>query len=312
MLELSPDQAVDHILSSGQGPLKVSGKLNLSGKSFKQLPSNLECYDLDISESSIESLPSGLNVRNRIIANNCKLLTELPIGITAGSIELRNCGMLTELPEGINTWFLDLSDCPSFTNWPEYGSLRNGHLSLRNCIGLTRLPTWIERLSQLNVSGCINLPSIPEGLQVSSWVDVGGSSLMQLPQSMANVPIRWRGVPVDRRIAFEPQSLSAQEALQEDNAEVRRVIIERMGYLEFAKEAGAKVLDQDSDPGGQRQLLKIDLQEDEPLVGLSCYCPSTRRQYLLRVPPKTKSCHEAAAWIAGYDNPKDYHPNIES
>jgi|GEM_PF-5634718 len=50
----------------------------------------------------------------------------------------------------------------------------------------------------------------------------------------------------------------------------------------------------------------------EHLVGLNCRCPSTGREYLLRVPPMTKTCHEAAAWIAGFDDPRDYHPDQET
>jgi hypothetical protein len=41
-------------------------------------------------------------------------------------------------------------------------------------------------------------------------------------------------------------------------------------------------------------------------------CPSTGRQYVLRVPPTMRSCRQAAAWIAGYDNPADYRPLAET
>jgi len=39
---------------------------------------------------------------------------------------------------------------------------------------------------------------------------------------------------------------------------------------------------------------------------LAVQCPSTDRRYVLRVPPTMQSCHQAAAWIAGFDNPDDY------
>ena len=124
--------------------------------------------------------------------------------------------------------------------------------------------------------------------------------------------MRWRSVRIDERIAFHPEQLTAREALGEKNAERRRVMIERMGYQRFAKEAAAKVLDEDNDSGGTRQLLWINLHEDEPLVGLSCSCPSTGRQYFIRVPPTMKTCHQAAAWMAGFDNPSLYRPQIET
>jgi hypothetical protein len=89
-------------------------------------------------------------------------------------------------------------------------------------------------------------------------------------------------------------------------------MMERMGYLKFAQEAQARLLDEDRDRGGTRQLLRIELQADEPLVGLACFCPSTGRQYFLRVPPKMNTCHQAAAWMAGFDDPALYHPEIET
>src|SRR5204862_2274676 len=143
---------------------------------------------------------------------------------------------------------------------------------------------------------CPQLSEIPHGVEVTSWVDIGGTKITSRPPALRGAPLRWRGVRVDERIAFHPEQLTARDALNEQNAEVRRVMIERMGYLRFAKEAGAKTLDEDKDAGGPRQLLLIDLQEDEPLVGLSCTCPSTGRQYFIRVPPTMKTCHQAAAW----------------
>lgn len=185
-------------------------------------------------------------------------------------------------------------------------------MQLRNCLGITSLPEWLGPLGQLDISGCVNLHSLPEGLKVSGWIDVGGSSVLSLPQSLANVPLRWRSVPVTHQIAFEPEKITSKQVLEEQNAELRRVMIERMGYLRFSQEVGAKELDQDTDAGGKRQLLRIEIDDDEPLVGLACQCPSTNRQYFLRVPPQMKTCHQAAAWMAGFDDPKLYKPVIET
>jgi hypothetical protein len=59
-------------------------------------------------------------------------------------------------------------------------------------------------------------------------------------------------------------------------------------------------------------LLRVKLSEDEDLVAMSCFCPSTARQYIIRVPPQTPTCRHAAAWIAGFDDPNDYRPLIET
>jgi hypothetical protein len=164
----------------------------------------------------------------------------------------------------------------------------------------------------LDINGCANLRELPEGLQVSSWLDLANTGIKSLPDSMNGVNLRWRGVPIDERIAFQPQSITVSEVLDQPNSELRRVLLERMGYEKFLAEAQAKVLDSDRDPGGERRLLYVPMQNDEPLVCLAVYCPSTGRQYMLRVPPKMRTCRQAAAWIAGFDREEDYQPIAET
>ncbi|MES2569803.1 MAG: hypothetical protein V4710_07065 [Verrucomicrobiota bacterium] len=310
---LSADEAAKAIRSAHPpGSMRVNGRLDLTKFQGNTLPGGLHCYELDASDSKLTALPPDLQIESRLVLNNCESLATLPEGLTAGSISLRNCASLRVLPENLDTWFLDLTNCTRFEIWPKNGTIHHGALILRNCIGIRSLPTWIGPLSQLDLSGCVQLAEIPNGLAVSSWVDVGGSGIKVLPPSLQGAPLRWRGVRINERIAFHPEQLTAEEVLAEENTEVRRVMIESMGYLRFIREAKATVLDEDKDSGGPRQLLLIELPEDEPLVGLSCSCPSTARQYFLRVPPKMKTCHQAAAWMAGFDDPSLYRPQIET
>jgi hypothetical protein len=310
---LTPEEAAATIKAKRvEGPLRVSGRLDLTEFKGARLPNGLHCYELDASNSLLVNLPDDLRIDGRLVLDNCLQLQSLPLGLTAGSISLRNCSALVALPEQLSTWFLDLTGCTRFEQWPRQGTIHNGSLILRGCNAISSLPAWLGRLAQLNLTDCSRLREIPEGIAVTSWVDIGGTGITCLPPSMIGAALRWRGVRVNSRIAFHPEQLTAKEALAERNAEVRRVMIERMGYLRFAQEAKAKVLDKDQDAGGPRQLLSIDLQEDEPLVGLSCCCPSTGRQYFLRVPPQMKACHQAAAWMAGYDDPLLYRPKIET
>jgi hypothetical protein len=143
-------------------------------------------------------------------------------------------------------------------------------------------------------------------------VDIAGTRIRSLPASMAGTPLRWRGVPVDERIAFRPETITSDEILAETNAERRRVLLERMGYETFLSKAQAEVLDHDTDPGGERRLLRVAMGRDEALVCVAVFCPSTGRQYVIRVPPATASCHQAAAWIAGFDDPDQYRPLVET
>jgi hypothetical protein len=119
-------------------------------------------------------------------------------------------------------------------------------------------------------------------------------------------------VPVDERIAFRPESITAEEILNEPNAERRRVLLERLGYEAFLGRAHAELLDRDRDAGGERRLLRVRMLGDEALVCVSVICPSTGRQYVLRVPPTMKSCRQAVAWTAGFDDPGAYRPVRET
>lgn len=310
--KLTPDAAKEFLAQGNTGDIKVDGFLDLRSTQITSIEANIVCDDLDASGTPLQAIRGRLQVNSTINLADCKRLETLPEKLKCGSLNLRDCTYLGQLPEKLDTWFLDLTGCTRFSKWPKEGNVQRGNLLLRNCIEVQQLPSWVGRIAQLDLAGCVQLESVPEAYQVTHWIDVGGTNISELPDSLGDVNLRWRGVPVSRRIAFEPESIVASDIIGETNAEVRRVMIERMGYLRFAKEANARSLDQDTDPGGQRELLFIELNDDEPLVGLSCSCPSTGRHYFLRVPPDTKTCHQAAAWLAGFDDPSKYKPLIET
>ncbi len=288
VLNLTSHEARQFLIKESKGTIEVDGLIDLRGVELRKLSASISCHDLDASGSALTCLPDDIRVESRLVLDDCSKLESLPAGLTCGSLSLRGCGYLNALPEGLSTWFLDLTDCQRFSCWPNNATIQRGTLRLRNCIEVQSLPNWLGLLGQLDLSGCVQLSEVPDGVRVSSWIDIGGTNIQALPNSLASAPLRWRGVPVDQRIAFHPETLTSREVIQERNAERRRVMIERMGYLRFAEQAGAKVLDSDQDAGGQRELLRIELNDDEPLVGLVCHCPSTSRQYFLRSPAGNK------------------------
>jgi hypothetical protein len=288
-------------------------RLILNGcTALQALPAGLHVYELQMQYTRVRSLPPDLCVEYRLDLEGCAELRSLPAGLKTGSLILRNCIALESLPEGLDVYFLDITGCTGLRGWPHTASVRIGRLNASGCAGLHTLPPWLTTLAQLDISGCANLNALPEGLRVSSWIDLANTGITSLPASLQGVRLRWRGVPIDARIAFQPETITIREVLGEPNAELRRVLLERMGYDAFLSQAQAQVLDRDRDPGGERRLLRVPLPEDEPLVCLCVVCPSTGRQYVLRVPPTMRSCRQAAAWIAGYDNPGDYHPLAET
>jgi hypothetical protein len=338
-LEISAKRARALILGAKapQG-LRVRGELNLSsasGSRFRalpdhlhadlldlnghqcdlQLPPGLQAYELLLSNTLIRRLPDDLRVECRLDLSGCTEISELPCGLTVGALVLRGCTSITALPEDLDVWSLDLTGCWALERWPKRAVIRSGRLVLRGCVALRALPAYFGPLASLNVRDCANLRLLPDGLQISGWLDIAHSGLTSedcLPPSLDRVQLRWGGVNIDRRIAFHPEALSAGEILAETNAERRRVLLDRFGYQRFLRDAMAEVVDEDSDPGGPRQLLRIRMEGDEDLVALSCHCPSTARQYVIRVPPSTPTCRHAAAWIAGFDNPDEYRPLVET
>lgn len=302
------------LVESGDAPtgMSVRGTLQFGEADEVRLPEGLRCDGLDLTGNAIEQLPEGLSVRFRLTLRNCRRLKRLPLGLKAGTLDLAGCTALEALPEDLEVSFLDISECRQLNSWPKSARLDIGRLRARNCTGLNQLPPWLKQIAQLDLVGCRNIRSIPDGLQVRSWIDLAGTGIERLPESCRTTPLRWRSAPIDERIAFRPNEITAAEVLSERNSEVRRAKLERMGFDRFLEQAEAKVLDSDRDVGGERRLFHVELQGDEPLVCVSLICPSTARQYVIRVPPKTSSCRAAAAWIAGFDNADDYTPILET
>jgi Lon protease-like protein len=271
----------------------------------------LVANELNISGTAIEELPA-LRVTLRLEANQCQRLKRLPAGLKVGVLSLRECPALEALPDGLDVSFLDLSGCVSLRALPDDLRVEGGRLRVRDCPRLRALPAHLGRLAQLDIAGCLNITELPESLTVSSWIDIGGAGLTGLPSHLEGVGLRWRGVPIDARIAFRPETLSHEEVLAERNAERRRVMLERYGLDRFMSDAEAETLDEDRDAGGRRRLLRLKLEGDEDLVCITVVCPSTERQFVLRVPPTMRTCRQAIAWTAGFDDPDMYNPMAET
>jgi hypothetical protein len=272
----------------------------------------LYCREMNLAGTAIEALPDDIEVTQRLDVSLCRRLKRLPARLKVGQLIARECTALEALPPGLEVSYLDLTGCTALKALPPDLIVRRGRLTLRGCERLAALPAGIGPLAQLDLSGCLNIVALPPGLVVTAWIDVGGSGLLGLPPSLEGIGIRWRGVPVDERIAFRPGTLDVGEILAETNAERRRVMMERFGLDRFMAEADAQVLDEDRDAGGKRRLLRIELPGDEPLVCVSVVCPSTFRQFMLRVPPAVTTCRQAVAWTAGFDDPDDYRPAVET
>lgn len=318
--------------------LHVHGDLRLAGLPLEALPAGL-IVDGNLTLECcphLTALPSQLRVGKNLVIRNCALL-ELPADLAVGgNLVIKRCPVLTTLPMIIRvdgdvcvskcpqlttvkaiTRFarsLSITDCPNLTSLP--GALTvPGILNLTRCSGLKSLPAGMQIGFRSNAAwrpsmvivDCPQLQSLPDDLKLTGSIDLAGSDLKALPASLSKVRVMWRGVPVRQEAVLAPERLSATEILQERNAEVRRVMLERVGCDQVLEKAKARTIHQDQDAGGPRRLVQV-----EAARYLQCRCPSTGRVYLLQVPPTTATCHAAAAWLAGFDNPNDYHPIVET
>ena len=143
----------------------------------------------------------------------------------------------------------------------------------------------------------------------------------------------WHGVRVPRRVIEAPDTLTFAEARKEPNAEIRRVMLLRIGAERLASEGGMVVLDEVADdqveiasgtdglpvPVGLRggRLYELPSKDDMPAMRWVSLVNSTpeptgeAKRYWLRVPPTAKNVREAVAWTFGRAT-AEYRPQIET
>jgi internalin A len=92
---------------------------------------------------------------------------------------------------------------------------------------------------------------------------------------------------------LHPNQWQSQWLLTEDNAELRRVLIQGIGYDRICQELSAKQIDS----WQEYELLQIDKADVEPICLLKMTCPSTGFVHALRVPPNLTSARKAIRWV---------------
>jgi hypothetical protein len=120
----------------------------------------------------------------------------------------------------------------------------------------------------------------------------------------------WHGVLVPDFVVVAPERITAEMALKEDNAEVRRVMIERMGMEKFLEQAGATKIHSHE----RGDLFSIELPGDPEgcLRAVRVTDASSGRVYFLRVPPTISRADDAVAWTFGFDLADEYRPVAET
>ena len=128
-------------------------------------------------------------------------------------------------------------------------------------------------------------------------------NLEEIPRCLAN-RISINDVKIKRKYCGTPlKSWPAKWLLEEYNAEMKRLLIEIIGYEKICEELEAIELDN----WREYTLLKIDQEVDiEPINLLKMTCPSTGYIHVLRVPPNLNSAREAIKWVNWGIDPEEF------
>ncbi|MEG4068485.1 leucine-rich repeat domain-containing protein, partial [Microcoleus sp. Pol11C2] len=102
---------------------------------------------------------------------------------------------------------------------------------------------------------------------------------------------------------LHPNQWQSQWLLSENNAEVKRVLIQGIGYERIIQELSAKQIDS----WQEYALLEIyNGWNWEPIYLLKMTCPSTGFIHALRVPPDLTSAREAIRWVNWDIDPEEF------
>jgi leucine-rich repeat protein SHOC2 len=257
-----------------------------------------KCTKLFLSNDGITRLPDTIgNLSNLTYLNlSGNQLTILPDAIgnlsSLSGLELSE-NKLTELPSNIGNL-----NCLSYLN------LCNNQL--------TKLPKDVCKLLHLSRLDLSNnkLSELPENM--SKLIKLTELNLINNPltdlsalQKMFRLKEVWfMNAGLSSRYWTKLSEWKSEWLLDEDNTEVRRALIQQLGYEKICEDLSADNLD----IWREYTLLKIngveavyDIEDEpidrEPMVLLKMTCPSTQHIHILRVPPETISAEAAITWV---------------
>jgi hypothetical protein len=122
----------------------------------------------------------------------------------------------------------------------------------------------------------------------------------------------WDGHYVSRKLVEQPEAISIADVGRERRPEIRRLLIERVGYDRLTAQLRAPAA---IDRCGK--LWRCLLVEDRTTLAIvevengTVNPDGSRSRYFLRVPPSVQTPHEAVAWTYGLE-PAQYQPVVRS
>jgi hypothetical protein len=110
----------------------------------------------------------------------------------------------------------------------------------------------------------------------------------------------WHGVRIPFWVITNPERITKKTVTAETNQEVRRAMIERVGWAKYLEEFDYKEIQKDE----FGILLECEMGDDENKPGrfVKVVCPSTFRTYILRVDSEVKTAKEGVLIGGGLGN----------
>jgi len=271
-------------------------------RSITPLSNLTNLTELNLGRNKISSLMPLSNLTNLIYLglweNEIRDLTPLSnlTNLTRLYLNRNKISLLTPLSSLIN--LIELGLC-----WNEIRDLK----PLSKLINLTQLD-----LSDNPISSLTPLHKLTNLLSL----DFSSTKVMDLSfvSALNELKITWNEVRLERKYWQPPEKWSAHWLLEEANAEVRRLLIQMIGYERICRELDTICLDNWREysllkivmPPAENQedmytfMLEENLEnekQDPDIYLLKMICPSTGYIHMIRVPPEMTSCREAVQWI---------------
>jgi leucine-rich repeat protein SHOC2 len=277
-------------------------ELGLSNNRLNKLPDSIGDIQgltyLYLGHNKLTILPETIgnliNLREIAIYDN--QLHEIPDSIgnlinVGGTLDLSENNLII-LPESIGN-LIEISEL--FIDNNELTAIPKSIGNMTNLVELYVEGNQIESLPK----SIANLSSLAHIDLTNNPLDNDLSILRSLPQLETVV---FLGVELsDSRYWTKLSEWKPEWLLDEENAEIRRLLIWTCGYESICQELNAIELD----TWREYTLLKIDAEVDvEPMVLLKMTCPSTAHIHILRVPPEMTSAESAITWVN-----HDIHPD---
>ncbi|MBD2184248.1 hypothetical protein H6S82_14000 [Planktothrix sp. FACHB-1355] len=201
------------------------------------------------------------------------------------------------------------SECIPFETWTYYGSYFDFNFSILKlpCDGKMWLAFhllvsecgWIFPYEKICV--VCDRPRILS-FDSANQLHAEGSPAIEFVDGFQVYAYRGVRLPFKYR-KIHPNQWKADWLLDEKNVELRRALIQGIGYPRICKELYAVEIDS----WQEYSLLKVDEDADlEPIRLLKMTCPSTGYIHVLRVPPALKSAREAICWVNWGTDPEEF------